>query len=835
MNANVTPPVTPEPLNIRLIDFEDADLSRQLDLEDLMREEGKETYIRQAERERARGNASAAKGARAVITAMSTVVAEKIAEELERLESGKVRKKPPMLATLRLVPPADLSILLLRTLVDVLSVSRHEGNTTGRLASKIGTAVETEVAARQFRKHHRVPFETLMRRLNSRGASPEQRGRAILDVVSKLDVGERDWILDSQERTRLGALLLYLAEEAGIVRSANTLCRRRASKVFEFTEEFELALLRSDALASELRPALMPTIIPPRPWVGASEGGYWTPMKGVRLVSTRHASNGVKQVEDTEVPQVFNAVNYLQQVPFRVNRRVLDVLSQAQDHGIAFEALPSFTPEELPPKPDIADDDKEGWRAWRTAAREVHNRNNGARGRILAAQRTLATADLLKDEARIWFPKFLDFRGRVYDTPNTLKPQGNDLCKGLLEFGTGKPLGEGDGAWWLAIHGSNVFGNDKVSLSDRADWTMDNSKAILEVAQDPLANRWWLDADKPAQFLAFCFEWGGYLTHGKRWLSRLPVAMDGSCNGLQHLSASLRDTIGGSSVNLIPSALPNDIYTRVMDVVVERLKNRAAMGEPTAQAWLPLMKRSVVKRPVMTLPYGATRQGFTDQIIEDTLIPLEREGRSPFTERQHAASYLSGLVWEATGEVVVAARQAMDWLQQVARVASRAGVPLEWATPSGWVVRQNYVHQKDRQVKLYVSGQQYVMRLRDADETSKIDTRKMAMGVAPNWVHSMDASHMIRTVEAVTATAGYSVHLAMVHDSFSTHAADAHALSRAIRSSFVEIYEEEHWLERFREEIASQLSEKDREQLPEVPEMGDLDIEEVLQSSYFFA
>ncbi len=38
--------------------------------------------------------------------------------------------------------------------------------------------------------------------------------------------------------------------------------------------------------------------------------------------------------------------------------------------------------------------------------------------------------------------------------------------------------------------------------------------------------------------------------------SRLPVQMDGSCNGLQHYAALSRDEAGGRSVNLLPCDRP---------------------------------------------------------------------------------------------------------------------------------------------------------------------------------------------------------------------------------------------------------------------------------------
>ena len=63
----------------------------------------------------------------------------------------------------------------------------------------------------------------------------------------------------------------------------------------------------------------------------------------------------------------------------------------------------------------------------------------------------------------------LDFRGRIYAVPNYLNPQGPDFAKGLLTFAEGKPIDE-NGACYLAIHGANCFGYDKVGLQDRIDW-----------------------------------------------------------------------------------------------------------------------------------------------------------------------------------------------------------------------------------------------------------------------------------------------------------------------------------------------------------------------------
>jgi len=73
-----------------------------------------------------------------------------------------------------------------------------------------------------------------------------------------------------------------------------------------------------------------------------------------------------------------------------------------------------------------------------------------------------------------------------------------------------------------------------------------------------------MEADQPWLFLAACLEWKRYKEEGPGMISHLPISMDGSCNGYQHLSAMGLDPIGGRATNLMPfddgEADPEDIY-----------------------------------------------------------------------------------------------------------------------------------------------------------------------------------------------------------------------------------------------------------------------------------
>lgn len=112
----------------------------------------------------------------------------------------------------------------------------------------------------------------------------------------------------------------------------------------------------------------------------------------------------------------------------------------------------------------------------------------------------------MKDEDGFFYPHNLDFRGRAYPMHPHLNHLGSDLCRGILEFAEGRPLGS-SGLRWLKIHLANLFagGVDKLSLEGRIAFTENHLDDIFDSADRPLdGRRWWLNAEDPFQFLAAC-------------------------------------------------------------------------------------------------------------------------------------------------------------------------------------------------------------------------------------------------------------------------------------------------------------------------------------------
>jgi DNA-directed RNA polymerase len=588
-------------------------------------------------------------------------------------------------------------------------------------------------------------------------------------------------------------------------------------------------------------PQYLPMVVPPRAWTNPFNGGYLD-RKGLplRMLTGRRINrNYLEELRTRPMPMVYEALNAVQATPWRINTRVLDVLRTLWDAGSSAAGLPSRDPLPIPVAP---------WGEGLEAPNEdAHKDHMAARGRAYEAnyamisrrrslQAKLWVAEEFQQYEAIYFPHVLDWRGRLYPVPTHVNPQADDTGRAVLEFANGAPLGE-TGGFWLAVHGANCFGVDKVTFQARADWVQENQAQIVACAADPLASTWWHDAEDPFLFLAFVFEWADFVKHVSSgatqadFVSSIPVSWDGSCNGLQNFSAMLRDPIGGAATNLVPSSTPADIYQAVADVASAQVERDAVQGEVNAVYWRGTVTRKLAKRPTMTLPYGSGRYGFRDQIREE-LTKLKLANNKPYIEGDEflCSLYLANVLHEALGKVVVAAVHAMDWLREASQVAAKQGLPVWWSTPAGFLAQQEYRDTIGQMVNLTLNGRRIRMTLEV--EGTKLDARKQAQGISPNFVHSLDAAHLMRTVAKAHALGLRS--FAMVHDSYGTHAGNAGLLHGVLREAFVEQYSTDV-LTTFRDELIQQLPEEKRSEVPPVPTLGTLDLNDVLKSDYFFA
>jgi len=796
---------------------------RQLDLERQSSALGVERYARLRDQ---RDESETGPGRRVILKSIADTGAA-IRAFVEAARDGRPGRRHVAVKWLEHMDAEGCAFLTATCVLNAVADGRAKTVAVARTAAH---ALVQDINYKALRDNHKGLHRVIQQQLKKSTSSHHATG-VMNHAIAKAE-GVEAFALDATTETTIGMKLIELFIEAtGLVEFHLETARGKRTSYLRGTPELVEWLAKAHESAALFMPVWLPMVHPPRDWTTPRDGGYLTDIGGrADLVRTRNRAYK-RELAQAEMPEVYRALNLIQSTGWKVNVAVLDVMRDAWAVGGGIAGLPDRELLELPAQPELLLSDPdyykehhaEDFKAWKRSRATVYEENARGVSRRLAAAQKIALADKFKDEAAIYFPHNMDFRGRCYPIPSILTPQGDDQAKGLLTFAEGAPLGE-DGAFWLAVHVANCFGVDKASFEDRVAWVHENEESILDSALNSLdGERRWADADSPWCALAACFEWLGYRINGTEHVSHLPIALDGSCNGLQNFSAILRDSVGGAATNLTPHDKPADIYTEVLRLVEKRVAAAALEGQPWALKIDGKLSRKIVKTPVMTLPYGVTRAGMRSQVLD----AMKREGAGDDWE---VAEALAALLWECIGEVVVAARAAMDWLKEASKVASANNLPISWTTPAGFPVLQEYREDTGKRLRVHVGGREVDITV--VIDGTKLDRRRQSLGISPNFVHSCDAAHMMLTTNLAADNGVES--FAMIHDSYGTHAGRAAILAASLRQAFVDQYDADV-LGRFRQELAEQLPPELAADLPTVPPFGDLDLSEVLESRYFFA
>ena len=753
-----------------------------------------------------------------------------IGEWLQEASKKTIGKPPIAFVKMCEVEPEILALITGKHIIN--TITQYKPLTATCIS--LGGKVETEISLRNFKTLNPELYDTVKKDLDKRSFNYTYKRRKLKETAKRGEVAAwEEW--ETPTKLHVGLRLVELMCYAtGMIEIGTETINHKKAKIIKQTEKTREWIKNRNGFNELLNPEYLPTVMPPKMWSTVVGGGYWTKeMPELDLVKQKNKLFK-KELENFDMPKVYNAVNLMQNTPFKVNKFVLKVMQDAWDKGLDVGGMPSIQNIEIPNKPHDIDTNPDTRRVWKKQAVIAHTENARRFSKRLLYAKIMWLGDKFKDYATLYFPLQLDFRGRAYCVPAFLNYQSISGAKALLSFTNGAPITkENKGIFWLAVHGANMYGEDKIALADREQWVLDNEHWILECANDPLTNRRWENASNAFQFLAFCDEWRKFKEHGEGFISHIPVSVDGSCNGLQVYSLMLKDAKAGKLVNLTPTDKPQDIYQLVADAVIEKLKLDVKENKPFAQLWLDYgIKRSTTKRSIMTICYGSTRYSCTDFVVEDLTKRKDKGENHPFLDDVFKpASYLASVIWDSIGDNLKSARVGMNYLQTIARVVAKEQLPVHWVTPVGFPVYQSYPEMKSKRVKAMLMGQ--VIKPRINTETDKTDKLRMGNGVAPNLVHSVDSAAMMETVN-IAYKKGIT-NFCNVHDSFGTTAGDVETLNQSLREAFVTMFTENDILLNFRNDVLKQLHPSLHSKLPDVPEKGDLDIKQLRESVFFFA
>ncbi|KAL8038500.1 hypothetical protein ABFX02_11G111200 [Erythranthe guttata] len=784
----------------------------------------------------------------------------KIEEEQEFIRKGK--SKASYANYFDLLPADMMAVITMHKLMALLMTGEHGCARVVAAACVIGDAIEQEVRIHYFlekTKKKKVtkdaetegdkPDENIQEQAKLRekvtNLMKKQKLRAVRQIVNR-QIESQAWGQDA--KAKVGSRLIELIIQTAYIQPP-------ASQSAEGPPDIKPAFLHTfKTVAKEIKSnsrrygviqcdplvrkglertarhmviPYMPMLVPPVKWTGYDKGAYlYLPSYVMRTHGARQQRDTVKRAPREQLKPVFEALDTLGSTKWRVNKRVLSIIDRIWASGGRLGDLVDRDDILLPEQPDTEDESL--LQKWKWKVKSIKKENSERHSQRCDTELKLAVARKMKEEEGFFYPHNVDFRGRAYPMHPHLNHLGSDICRGILEFSEGKPLGK-SGLRWLKIHVANLFANgvDKLSHEGRICFIENHLDDVFDSADRPLeGKRWWLNAEDPFQCLAACINLVEALRNPspETTISHIPVHQDGSCNGLQHYAALGRDKLGAAAVNLVAGEKPADVYSgiaaRVLDIMKEDAQKDPSVCPDALHARLLInqVDRKLVKQTVMTSVYGVTYIGARDQIKRRL---KERDAFGDETQIFGAACYAAKITLTALGQMFEAARSIMNWLGDCAKIIASENEPVRWTTPLGLPVVQPYRKVGRHLIKTSLQ----VLTLQR--ETDKVMVKRQRTAFPPNFVHSLDGSHMMMTA---IACRNEGLTFAGVHDSYWTHACDVDEMSSILREKFVELYKApilENLLEGFQQSFPALT-------FPPLPDRGDFDLRDVLESPYFF-
>lgn len=394
-------------------------------------------------------------------------------------------------------------------------------------------------------------------------------------------------------KIKLGERFVYAFEDANIIknmwrngmRSIDIFNSSQNPNDGPLTLDFNENIIQEniDKLTNIL-PTNLPLICQPNKWSDSEYGGYLNNLIEKKELITGIGANNYHKINNLK--SLYNAVNYLNSLKFRVNVDLLDFV--LVNKKLIF---------------------KNYYYSDKTLSEDKINDN------IL---RDFVTLEIAKTFSNIPFylNTFADWRGRIYTNSYYLSYQGSDLSLALLQFDEGQLISK-SGEYFFKVYGANLHDENKISRApykDRIKWVDDNENNILNMDVDFI-----MKADSRFAFISFCLAYRRFKA-GKR--VHLPIWLDATCSGIQHFATMLKDVELAKSVNVISD--PNssglnekvrDIYSEMIEPTYKKIKDFVDHNPSFFKLLNVNITRKLIKPTIMTRVYNVTVKGVCGQLI----------------------------------------------------------------------------------------------------------------------------------------------------------------------------------------------------------------------------
>jgi len=575
-------------------------------------------------------------------------------------------------------------------------------------------------------------------------------------------------------------------------------------------------------------PSSLPMICEPNQWSDNLHGGFLEnkfEQKSIITGSFQH-----KHTVENKL-NLYKAVNYLNSIKFGVNVYLLNYLENEGNF-----LLDSENNQEIDKSEELQ--------------REI----------TLKVARTFSNIPF-------YLSTHSDFRGRIYTQSFFLSYQSGDLSTALLRLWEGDKLSE-SGLRYLYIYGANVYNEEnlnKKSYDERVEWVKNNYEKILKMEPTFISK-----AESRVIFAAFCLTMRE-IEKNPDALVYLPIFLDATCSGIQHFSALLKDFELGQHVNLKKQTDQDkveDIYSEMIDPINKAINEYGKNNPEFIKLSLVKLSRKLLKAPIMTKLYNSTSFGMSQQLksnlikkkselqnnengVKKLRLKYEAPGKNgPVILNNLEIFKMGEIIHEQIFHLYPSLKSIYSYFIDMVKLMIILNIPVVWITPSGLKITQSYSRSTLNKVAINMGGKTRSMILREW--TEKLDKIKQVQAVIPNIIHSLDATHLINLLNY--ADDNKFKPIITIHDCFGTHPNKLEELSFMVKKEFVLLYTQSNFLENFHDRIIQAIKDnqyiiyKDKEIgeqfvrinrktyiIPQVPKLGSLDLQNILESKYMIS
>ncbi len=586
-------------------------------------------------------------------------------------------------------------------------------------------------------------------------------------------------------------------------------------------------------------PRRMPMIVKPKPYYREKrDNKIIDKLGGYLLNDIKYTESLVKPKWDMletslveEKNLIYSLANNVNSVPYKINKDVLDFV---RNYGNIYNLLEIENYEHLIDKSKLN--------------MMEHTNLESFLSKKILCENILGLATAYSNVNEFYLPIRIEFRGRLNCISDYLNYQSNDLAKSLLLFSRGEKLYKTNlkGLGYFKAYGANCYGNkmDKKSWNDRINWVNVNESDIINFYNGKLIS----EADNKLLFIAFCFEYNKmYKSYenieNEYFETCLPIKLDATCNGYQHVALLSGDGSLSKELNLNKSTwndLPKDFYGFIGFSLVDWAKNKAKstpISDPDWESYDRLshikLVRDILKGPVMTWAYNISPMELVKKIktlfipvkdLDSFYLDFHYEKHENISKKQSIIKnkklnreiyfnewfkytkdnniLLKGKDFsvirlgleKVLNSDLFKIRKLTTYLDRIARILTELELVINWGTPNGVSIRQSYLQTKETKLKPFSSSKR-VISLTIPDPIKKFNKRKQLRSFRPNLIHSLDASSLALLVDLYFNSNCNSVkNIFTIHDCFAVTANNVDTVMDLLKLVYTKIYSDKQYL-----------------------------------------